>query len=174
VPWIVGTGRARWSKRQAVGGADVGDAIRREQRGESVEQSVGVLHVLDRLKEHDRVVGRLFVELLDQRASESEVPVAVLETRVLVRLRVCIDAQYLARVLGKDRGAVPLTASEVDDVHVVATFGNPTIDGHVTPVPVVLLGNVRQGALARQREWGHARRLVALHVRAAHGRGSGL
>ena len=55
-----------------------------------LERGAGVLQVLDRLQEDDRV-GRLG-ERLDQVALEAQVGAAVAQPRVLVRLGVGVDA----------------------------------------------------------------------------------
>ena len=64
------------------------------------------------------------------------------------------------RAGGQDVGAVALAAGHVDHVEPAAALGDPLVDREVAAVPVVLLGQVGQGPLARQRERRHALGLI--------------
>ncbi len=90
-----------------------------------------------------------------------QVAAAVAQARVLEGLGVGVHADHLGRALrGEHVGAVALAAGEVDDAHARAALGDPLVDGEVAPVPVVLLGNVGQRALAGQLERRDALGLV--------------
>ena len=68
-----------------------------------LEDRAGVLHVLDRLQEDDRVAG--LGEALDQVALEAQVGAHVAQPRVLVGLGVGVDADHARR-------AAPASTSE--------------------------------------------------------------
>ena len=89
--------------------------------------------------------------------------------------RACSKASGLAstpttrcRRLRQHRGAVALAAREVDDLAAVHALGDPLVDHEVALVPVVLLGDVGQRALARQVQGRDAGGLVALDVELGH------
>ena len=126
------------------------------------------MDVLDRLEEHDRVARA--GEALHEVALEAEVWPHVAPPRVLVRIRVGVDADHLACACGEDVGAVTLAAGEVGDAEAADALGDPLVDGQVTAVPVVLVGHVGQRSLARQLEGRDAGRLVLLDV--SHGAGA--
>ncbi len=125
----------------------------REHRGR-------VLQVLDRLQEHDRI-GRLG-ESLDKIASEAQVLARVAQARVLVRLGVGVHAHDRRGATGEHIRAVALAAGHVDRAQPGHSRGDPLVHGQVAAEPVVLLGHVRQRALASERERRHALGLVAL------------
>jgi hypothetical protein len=89
---------------------------------------------------------------------------------VLVRIRVSVDADHRGGGAGEDVGAVALAAGHIEDPQTGGAGGDPLVDDEVAPVPVVLLGQVGQRALAGQRQRRHARRLVQLEVPALHPR----
>jgi hypothetical protein len=89
---------------------------------------------------------------------------------VLERLGVGLDAHDRRRGAGQDRRSVALAGGEVDDAPAVGARRDPLVDDEVPPEPVVLLGDVGQRPLARERERRHARRLVALDVEIGHRR----
>ena len=95
VPGVVGLLGPRRRQRQQVRGRDVGDAAGREHRLEVLEDRAGVLDVLDRLQEDDRVAG--LGEGFDQVALEAQVGAAVAQPRVLVGLGVGVDADHARR-----------------------------------------------------------------------------
>ncbi len=132
-----------------------------------IERRAGVGQVLDRLQEDDRV-GRLG-ERLDQLAREAQVRAAVAEPRVLVRLGVRVDADDARRHAREHVRAVALAAGHVDHALAGELRRDPFVDDEVAAKPVVLLGHVRQRALAGQRERRDAVRLVALLERRLRG-----
>ena len=95
VPGVVGLLRPGRRQGQQVRGRDVGDAAGRQHRLEVLEDRAGVLDVLDRLQEDDRVAG--LGEALDQVALEAQVGPRVAQPRVLVRLGVGVDADHARR-----------------------------------------------------------------------------
>ncbi len=116
--------------------------------------------MLDRLQEHHRVGG--LGEALDEVAREAQVLAAVAQARVLVGLGVGVDADHGCGRAGEHVRAVALAAGHVDHAQAAHTRGDPLVDGEMAAEPVVLLGNVGQRALARERERRHALGLVAL------------
>ena len=110
VPGVVGLLGARRRQGEAVGGGDVGD------RGDSrdpIEQPLGLVDVLDRLQEDDRVTG--LVIRLDEIAFEAQVGAHVAQPRVLVGLGVGVDADHVGGAHGEHVGAVALAAGEVEN-----------------------------------------------------------
>ena len=75
-------------------------------RAEVLEHRVRVLHVLDRLQEHDRVEGARLAEGLDHPALEAQVLAHVAQAGVLVRLGVGVDADDTAAA-ARDRTSEP-------------------------------------------------------------------
>jgi hypothetical protein len=159
VPGVVGLFGVRRGEGEPVRRGDVGD---RRDGGDPLQQAVGLVDMLDRLQEDDGI--DLPVEVLNQPPLEGQVLPPVAGARVLVGLRVGVDADHLGGPPGQQVGAVALAAGEVDDPQPLAARGDPLVDGHVPPVPVVLLGNVRQRPLAGQFEGRDALRLVLLKV----------
>jgi hypothetical protein len=127
---------------------------------------VRVLHVLDRLQEHDAV--HVAGPELEHVALEPHV--RVLRAGVLERLGVGLDAHDGGRRAGEHRRAVALAGREVDHPAAVRPCRDPLVDDEMPPEPVVLLRDVGECALARERERQHARRLVALDVEVGHRR----
>ena len=95
VPGVLRFLGPRRRQRQQVRRRDVGDPAGLEHRLEVLEDRPGVLHVLDRLQEDDRVAG--LGEALDQVALVSQVVADVAQPGVLVRLRVGVDADDARR-----------------------------------------------------------------------------
>ena len=126
-----------------------------------------MLDVLDRLQEDDRVAA--LVEALNQGALEAQVRPPVACLRVLVGLRVGIDPDDLGGAPGEHVGAVALATGEVGDRGSANALRDPLVDDQVAAIPVVLLGDVGQGALARERQRRDAGGLVSLQVDAFHG-----
>ena len=122
----------------------------------------GSVDVLDRLQE-DHGVNRI-VEVLHQAAPEAQVGPPVAGASVLERLGVGVDTDHLGGALGQQVRPVSLTAGEVRDAQPGAARGDPLVHGDVTPVPIVLLGNVRERALAGELERRYAVGLVHLQV----------
>ena len=98
--------------------------------------------------------------------------------RRVLAARACSCASGLAstpvtrpRASRQHGGAVALAAGHVDHPQAGAALGDPPVHGQVPAVPVVLLGHVRQRALAGQLERRHAGRLVLLYG-LRHRRGS--
>ena len=89
---------------------------------------------------------------------------AVARAGVLEGLGVRVDADHLGGALGEQIRAVTLAAGEVDHAQPRAALGDPLVDGDVAPVPVVLLGDVGEGALAGQLERRDTLGLVLLEV----------
>jgi hypothetical protein len=83
---------------------------------------------------------------------------------VLVCLGVCVYADHVRRSRRKRRRAVALAAGEIRNAEATRTLGDPLVHGQVAPVPIVLLGDVREGALAGERKWRHAFGLVFLEI----------
>src|SRR6185436_2690221 len=108
VPGVVGLLRARRRQGQQVGRRDVGDPARAEHRLEVLEDRAGVLDVLDRLQEDNRVAG--LGEALDQVALEAQVRAYVAQPGVLVGLGVRVYADDARRGAGKHVRAVSLAA----------------------------------------------------------------
>ena len=77
---------------------------------------------------------------------------------MLVGLRVGVHPRHVARAARQHGGAVALAAGHVHHVAARAARRDPLVHGQVAPEPVVLLGHVRQRALAGQGERRHARR----------------
>ncbi len=82
------------------------------ERAEVLERRAGVLQVLDRLQEHDRVGG--LGEGLDEVALEAQVRPGVAQPGVLVGLGVGVDADHLRGRAGEHVRAVALAAGHVD------------------------------------------------------------
>ena len=120
-----------------------------------LERRARVLEVLDRLQEHDRI--RPLGERLDQIALEAQIRAAVAQARVLVRLGVRIDADDARGAAREHVRSVALAAGHVDRRATVQLRGDPFVDDEVATKPVVLLGHVRERALAGQRERRNAR-----------------
>src|SRR5205823_5483417 len=76
------------------------------------------------------------------------------------------------RLTGQHVGAVALTGGDVDDPQARDALGDPLVDHEMAPVPVVLLGDVGQRALAGQVQRRHAGRLIALDVQLGHAAGN--
>ncbi len=87
---------------------------------------------------------------------------AVAQARVLVRLGVRVDADDARRRAREHVRAVALAAGHVDHAQAGELRRDPLVDDEVAAKPVVLLGHVRQRALAGQRQRRHAVGLVAL------------
>ncbi len=171
VPGVVRARRPRRGEREAIRGAHVNRAARVEERREALQQLPRVFHVLHRLQEDHGVVRSAIVELLNESSLEGKARTSVLAVGVLERLGVGLDANHLRGGIGEHRGAITLAARHVEHAHSAAALGDPAIDGEVAPVPVVLLRDVGQRALAGQLERRHSRGLVTLQVpRLAHAR----
>ena len=99
VPRVARTVRARRREGEDVGRGDIHRTALAHQRSEVRQGRLRVGEVLDRLQEDDRV-GRLR-EGLDQRSLEAQVRAPVAQARVLVRVRVGIDANDLRRLAGE-------------------------------------------------------------------------
>ena len=168
VPRVARAGGALGRQREHVRGRHVGDAARADQPADVVEHRVRVLHVLDRLQEHDAV--DVAGPQLDHVALEAHALARVLQARVLERVRVGVDADHGSGRARQHGRAVALAAREVDHAAAVRARRDPLVDHEVAPEPVVLLGDVRQRALAGERERRHALRLVALDVELRHRR----
>ena len=121
------------------------------------------MDVLDRLQEDDRVPG--LVELLDQPPLEAQVVPPVAQPGVLVGLRVRVDADDVGRRSGEHVGAVALSAGEIGDPEATHPSRDPLVHGQVPAIPVVLLRNVGQRALPRERKRRDAGGLVLLRVK---------
>jgi SAM-dependent methyltransferase len=163
VPGIARALGAGRGERESVRRRHIGGSARHQQRPKPRQQVLRLVHVLDRLQEDDRVVWSPIVVFLDQGALEMEVRDPVAKPGVLERLGVRIDTDDLGRALGQQGGAVSLATGHVDDALARALLGDPSVDGEVTPEPVVLLRNIRKSALPRERERRHMWRLVALN-----------
>ena len=135
-----------------------------------LEDRAGVLHVLDRLQEDDRVAG--LREALDQVSLVAQVGAHVAQPSVLVRLRVGVHPDDARGRRGEQVGAVALAAGHVDDPLAGGSRRDPLVDSQVAPEPVVLLGHVGQRPLAGQRQRRHPGGLVELDVFALHGDGT--
>ena len=98
----------------------------------------------------------------------SKMTCGVLGAGVLEGLGVGVDADDALRRPRQHRGAVALAAREVDDLAAVDALGDPLVDHEVALVPVVLLGDVGERALAGQVQGRDAGRLVALDVELGH------
>ena len=120
------------------------------------------MDVLDRLEEDDGVDG--LIEVLDEAALEAQVGAAIAGAGVLEGLGVRVDPGHLGCPAGEQVRAVALAGGEIDDAHAGAALGDPLIDGDVAAVPVVLLGDVGERALARQLEGRDSLRLVGLQI----------
>ena len=77
-----------------------------------LQHGPGILEVLDRLQEHDRVGRR--GERLDEIALEPQVGAAVAQTRVLVRLGVGVDTDDIGGDTREHVRAITLAAGHVD------------------------------------------------------------
>jgi hypothetical protein len=130
-----------------------------------LEHAVGVGHVLDRLQEHDAV--DVAGPQLDHVALERDL--RVLGPRVLERLGIGVDADDRGRRASELGAAVALAAREVDDPAAADALGDPAVHDQVALEPVVLLGDVRERALAGQVQRRDAGRLVALDVEVHRG-----
>ena len=131
------------------------------------------MDVLDRLEEDHRI-DRL-VEVLDEPTPEAQVRAPVAGAGVLVSLGIRVDADHLGGPPRQQVRAVALAAGEVGDPQARAALGDPLVDGDVPAVPVVLLRDIGQRALARQLERRHPLGLVLLQIDPigfAHSRGS--
>ncbi len=141
----------------------------RDQRAEVLEHGRGVLEVLDRLQEHDRI-GRLG-ERLDEVTREAQVGAAVAQPRVLVSLGVGVHADDLCGGVSEHVRAIALAAGHVDHAQSLHARGDPLIHREVAAKPVVLGGHVGERALAGELQRRDAVRLIALGV-ARHGHGA--
>jgi hypothetical protein len=169
MPGVVRALGARRRERQHVRRRDEHDPARREHRLEVLEHRVGGADVLDGLQEHDRVAG-LGVDL-HHAALEAQVRCAVAQPGVLERVGVGLDPDDRRRARGEHGRAVALAARHVDHAEARDLPGHPLVDGEVAAEPVVLLGDVRERALAVERERRDSGRLVALDVELrGHGR----
>ena len=92
MPRVVRLLRPGGREREPVRGRDVAD---RRQRCEAFEQGGGILDVLDRLQEDDRVAA--LTERLDEAAVEAQVRPPVAQSGVLVGLGVYILSGVFAR-----------------------------------------------------------------------------
>jgi hypothetical protein len=162
VPRVVGLLAVRAGEREHVGRRHERDTAGPEDALEVREDRAGVVDVLDRLQEDDRV-DRLGPGL-HQVAREPQAGPRVLRAGVLVRLGVRVDARDARGALREHRRAVALAAGHVDDVEALHALGDPLVDRQMAAVPVVLLGHVRKGPLPGQAERGDAVRLIALRV----------
>ena len=166
VPGVVGLLGPGRRERQQVGRRDVRRPARAQHVAEVAEHRLRLLHVLDRLEEHDRVA-RLRVAL-HQVAHEADAGPRVLEASVLVGLRVGVHAGHVAGAPGEHVHPVALSAGHVDDVAARAALGDPLVHRQVAAEPVVLGGHVGERALAGQLERRHALGLGSLD-RVLHG-----
>jgi hypothetical protein len=126
------------------------------------KRNAWVLQVLDRLQEDDRFRWR--TEAFDQVALEAEVLASVAKPCVLVRLRIRVDADHACGGAREHVGAVALATGHVDHAQATHAPRDPLIDHEVAPEPVVLLWDVRQRALAGERQRWHAVWLVCLDI----------
>ena len=101
VPWVVGLVRTRWGEREQVGRRDERDPARPQELAKVAQHRLGIGHVLDRLKEDDGVAGLRVA--LHQVTHEAHARTRVLEARVLVGLRVGVDAGDLSGAAGPAR-----------------------------------------------------------------------
>jgi hypothetical protein len=83
---------------------------------------------------------------------------------VLVGLGIRVDADHLGGPLCEQVRPVPLPAGEVRHPQAGASLRDPLIDRDMALVPVVLLRDVGQCALAGELERRHALGLVLLQV----------
>ena len=127
---------------------------RPEQLAKVAQDAFGLLDVLDRLEEDQRVAGLRVV--LHEITHEAHSGTRVLEPRVLVGFRVGIHAGHAPGAPGENLHAVALAAGHVDHFEAAAALRHPLVDGQVTAKPVVLGRHVGQRALAGQLERGHA------------------
>jgi hypothetical protein len=118
--------------------------------------------MLDRLQEHHRVGG--LGECVDESALEAQVRAPVAQARMLVRLRVGVDADDARGRARQHVGAVTLAAGHVDHLQAGHAGGDPFVDDQMPAKPVVLLRHVRERALAGQGQRGNAVGLVALLI----------
>ena len=167
VPGVVRAGRAAWCERQHVRRRHEHRPLLADERTEMVEHRTRVLQVLDRLQEHDRV-GRLG-EPVDEIARVAEVRAGVAQAGMLVCLGISVDADDVRCGASEHVRAIALAAGHVDHALAPYLLRDPLVHDEVAAVPVVLLGNVRERALTRQRQRWDAVGLVALTV----GRGGG-
>ena len=116
-----------------------------------LEHSLRIVYMLDRLKEYDGVTRAELAEVLDHAALESEVGRAVAELRVFVRFKIGIQPDDAARAAGKHVRAVTLATGHVQYALTGHTPGDPFVHGQMPPEPIVLLRNVGEGPLTRQR-----------------------
>src|SRR5277367_5669872 len=105
------------------------------------------------------------------RALEAQVPMAVAQPRVLVRLRVGVHPDHARCARGEHVRAVALTTRHIDHTLAGNARRDPFIHRLVAAKPVVLLRHIRQRALPRQRQWRNAVGLVTLLVE-RHGHGA--
>ncbi len=117
--------------------------------------------MLNRLQKHDRVTRTR--EILDQRPLKAQVRPGVAEPRVLVGLRIGVNADHARSGSGERGRAVALSAGEVGNIKARHAVGDPLVHRKVAPVPVILLWEVRQGALAGQLERRHMVGLISLY-----------
>src|SRR5581483_4953946 len=155
---------ATWSERENVGRGDVRGPPGRQQVMEVTEDRAGVLDVLDRLQKHDRLAGALIAVTLDRGALEAQVRAPVAQPRVLMGLGVGVDAHHASRTMGQHIGPVALAAGHVKYPQPVHPRSDPLVHREMAAIPVILRGNVWQGALARKLERGNTRRLILLVV----------
>ena len=136
---------------------------RRPRASGSARAPRRVLEVLDRLQEHDGVGG--LGERLDEIALEAQVGGG---GSAAARARAPRGWHRRRRPRGGAREhvrAIALAAGHVDHAQSGHARGDPLIHGQMAAKPVVLLGHVRQRALARQLQRRDAVRLIALQRR---------
>ena len=113
-----------------------------------LEHRDGVVHVLDCLQEHQRVVAGRLTMGLDKTTLEAQVLSAVAEPRVLVGLGIRIDTEDAQSRAREQVGAVALAARHVDHTLAGDPRADPLIDRLMAAKPIVLLRHVRQRAFA--------------------------
>ena len=154
-------------EREPVRGGQDEEPARPEDASALGHEPARALEVLDHLERHDRV---------ERSVGEGERrEVAGLETHVRIALRGVIDhvafdvdAEDFGGASGKDRGAVPLAAAGIEDVHPRDALGGESVRHHVTLEPVILLWDAGQRPLTGDDELGggpcdffHSERMVA-------------
>ena len=114
--------------------------------------------MLNRLEEDDGVA-RLLVAV-DQRPLKAEPGPRIAGLGVGVSVRVCVNTDDIGRAAREHGTSVALAAGQIDNLKAANTRPNPLIDDGVAPVPIVLLGNVRQRPLSGQLKRRHPCRLA--------------
>ncbi len=168
MPRIVRALSAIGREGQSIRGRDVGD---RSRTRDTLEQGGGLLDVLDRLQEHDRIAGP--GEILDQVTLEVQIRPSVAGLRMLIGLRVRVDTDHLRGGVGQGVRPVTLTTSEIGDAQPPHTLSDPFVDREMAAVPVVLLRHVWQRPLTRKAQPRDTGRLISLQVVAFHRRADG-